>query len=137
MRKLLLISCLILMAGVASAQTNSGYSYVRGYFKPSTGTYVQPYFRTNINSTNWDNYSTQGNVNPWTGSTGIRARDYSIDAYNYGGGKTVYTGPLGGQYYYNSTGNRTYVPKRYESSYSIPMYHPIQNPEMIGFTLHL
>jgi len=40
------------------------------------------------------------------------AKDYSSGSYNYGSGKTIQTGPKGGQYYYNSNGNKTYVPKR-------------------------
>ena len=40
------------------------------------------------------------------------ARDYSRDAYNYGAGHTIHTGSRGGQYYYNSNGRKTYVPKR-------------------------
>ena len=59
-----------------------------------------------------DNFSTSGNVNTYTGSVGTRAKDYSSGAYNYGGGSTIYTGPRGGQYYINSNGNKTYVPKR-------------------------
>ena len=43
---------------------------VRGYYKPSTGTYVQPYYRSSPNSTRWDNYSTQGNYNLYTGKKG-------------------------------------------------------------------
>lgn len=42
----------------------------RGYYKPSTGTYVQPYYRSNSNTTRWDNYSTRGNYNPYTGKKG-------------------------------------------------------------------
>ena len=84
---------------------------VSGYQK-SNGTYVDSYVRTSPNSTNWDNFSTSGNSNPYTGSTGYRARDYSSGAYNYGSGQTIYTGPRGGQYYINSNGNKTYVPKR-------------------------
>lgn len=45
-------------------------SYIRGYFKPSTGTYVQPYYRSSPNATKLDNYSTKGNTNPFTGSKG-------------------------------------------------------------------
>jgi len=48
-----------------------------------------------------------------TGSVGTRAKDYSYGAYNYGSGKTIYTGTSGGQYYYNSSRNRVYVPKRW------------------------
>ncbi len=42
----------------------------RGYYKPSTGTYVQPYYRSSSNSSRWDNYSTRGNYNPYTGKKG-------------------------------------------------------------------
>jgi Ni/Co efflux regulator RcnB len=113
MKKLLFILAFIATVGTALAQTNSSYRYQSGYYKPSTGTYVQPHHKTNSNWTNWDNYSTKSNTNPWTGTSGYRARDYSSGAYNYGGGRTIYTGPRGGQYYYNSYGNKTYVPKRY------------------------
>lgn len=87
-------------------------SYVSGYTR-GDGTYVSGYYRSTANSTNWDNFSTVGNYNPYTGSVGHVARDYSVDAYNYGCGQTIYSGPRGGQYYYNSNGNRTYVPKRW------------------------
>ncbi len=78
----------------------------------NNGTYVQSHVRTAPNNTNWDNFSTKYNSNPFTGSTGYRARDYSSDAYNYGTGHSIYTGSRGGQYYYNNRGNKTYVPKR-------------------------
>ena len=102
-----------------SVVTGSSYSFpstsstttVRGYHK-SNGTYVQGHTRTSPNSTNWDNYSTMGNSNPYTGSTGTRARDYSSGAYNYGSGHTIHTGSRGGQYYINSNGNKTYSRKR-------------------------
>ena len=87
--------------------TTTVSSYTR-----SNGTHVQSHVRTMPNNTNWDNYSTKGNYNPITGSTGYRARDYSRDAYNYGAGHTIHTGSRGGQYYYNSNGHKTYVPKR-------------------------
>ena len=84
---------------------------VSGYFKDN-GTYVDSYVRTRPNSTNWDNFSTSGNTNLYTGSTGYRAKDYSVGAYNYGSGNVIHTGPRGGQYYINSNGRKTYVPKR-------------------------
>lgn len=92
-------------------QTNPNVRQQQGYYR-SDGSYVQPHMKTESNNTNWDNYSTQGNVNPYTQQQGSRARDYSSDAYNYGQGRTIYTGERGGQYYYNSNGNKTYVPKR-------------------------
>lgn len=90
---------------------NYNTTSVTGYSR-SNGTYVPSHVRTMPNNTNWDNYSTKGNSNPFTGSTGRRARDYSNDAYNYGVGHTIHTGSRGGQYYNNSNGRRTYVPKR-------------------------
>ena len=90
---------------------NYNTTTVSGYTR-SNGTYVQSHVRTMPNNTNWDNFSTKGNSNPFTGSTGYRARDYSSGAYNYGAGHTIHTGSRGGQYYYNSNGNKTYVPKR-------------------------
>lgn len=94
-----------------SGSTSTSVRYQSGYTR-SNGTYVQGYYKTNSNSTNHDNFSTRGNVNSFTGSEGTRARDYSSGAYNYGSGRTIHTGPRGGQYYINSNGNKTYVPKR-------------------------
>jgi hypothetical protein len=42
---------------------------VRGGFTKS-GTYRQPYYRTSPNKTKLDNWSTKGNVNPYTGKKG-------------------------------------------------------------------
>jgi hypothetical protein len=86
-------------------------TWVNGYVRRD-GTYVQGHYRQESNSTNLDNYSTQGNVNPYSGEQGTRARDYSPEAYNYGDGRTIYTGPRGGQFYYNDSGRKVYVPKR-------------------------
>ena len=97
--------------GTSSYGVNTNSTYVNGYTK-SNGTYVQGHYRSSQNSTNHDNYSTSGNYNPYTGSAGSRAKDYSTGAYNYGSGHTIHTGSRGGQYYINSKGNKTYVPKR-------------------------
>ena len=53
--------------------------YVRGYFRKN-GTYVQPYMRTNRDRTRNNNYSTRGNVNPYTGIHGTKPRD---EDFNY------------------------------------------------------
>lgn len=97
--------------GTSSYGVNTNSTYVNGYTK-SNGTYVQGHYRSSKNSTNHDNYSTSGNYNPYTGSAGSRAKDYSTGAYNYGSGHTIHAGSRGGQYYINSNGNKTYVPKR-------------------------
>ncbi|WP_286333688.1 hypothetical protein [Duncaniella freteri] len=95
----------------SSYGVNTNSTYVKGYTK-SNGTYVHGHYRSSQNSTNHDNYSTSGNYNPYTGSAGSRAKDYSTGACNYGNGHTIHTGSRGGQYYINSNGNKTYVPKR-------------------------
>ena len=94
---------------------NSNVVYQNGYTR-SDGTRVRGHYKTRSNSTNWDNFSTVGNVNTYTGCSGSVARDYSAGASNYGGGRTIHTGSRGGQYYINSRGNKTYVPKRRSAS---------------------
>jgi hypothetical protein len=53
----------------SNSHTNSGYT-------TSAGTYVQPHQQTNPNSTQRDNYSATGNVNPYTGAVGTRNPRY-------------------------------------------------------------
>lgn len=60
---------LISLLFITPVNKAEAYSRVRGYYK-SSGTYVQPYFRSNSNSYKWDNYSSKGNSNPWTGKRG-------------------------------------------------------------------
>jgi hypothetical protein len=43
--------------------------YVSGYTKKD-GTYVQGHYKTERNNTKFDNYSTKGNTNPYTGKKG-------------------------------------------------------------------
>lgn len=45
--------------------------WVEGYFR-SNGTYVPGHFRTVANGTVWDNFSTAGNYNPYTGQLGTK-----------------------------------------------------------------
>lgn len=112
MRALFLTVVLGLISVIGYTQTNPNSRYQQGYTKKSTGTYVQPHYKTTTNKTNHDNYSTTPNSNSYTGQKGYKAKDYSSGANNYGSGKTIHTGSKGGQYYYNSKGNKTYVPKR-------------------------
>lgn len=60
----------LFMLSVGSTPTDAA-SRVRGYTK-SNGTYVQPYYRSSPNSTRFDNYSTRGNYNPYSGKWGTR-----------------------------------------------------------------
>lgn len=96
MRAYVIAAALLVFTTTAHAQ-----SYHRGYTN-QYGTYVQPHWQSSPNSTTLDNYSTRGNVNPYTGSTGTRD---PYPSYNSG----------------NSYGNS------YGSTYSNPYsYNPYQ-----------
>lgn len=70
MKKLILFVAVLLVIGYnPNAQVNPKTNYVKGYTKKN-GTYVQPYVRTQKNTTIIDNYSTKPNVNPYTGKVG-------------------------------------------------------------------
>ncbi len=62
---------LIAFAILLSAWTAHADEYVHGYTR-SNGTYVEPYYKTSPNSSTFDNYSTKGNVNPYTGQEGTK-----------------------------------------------------------------
>lgn len=56
----------------SSGSHSSGGSHsVRGY-TTKKGTYVAPHRQTNPNGTKRDNWSTKGNVNPYTGKVGTK-----------------------------------------------------------------
>ena len=62
-----LLSVIVLMAvQVASAQVR-----VSGYHRKD-GTYVKPHYRSNPDGNFWNNWSTIGNTNPFTGKAGTR-----------------------------------------------------------------
>ena len=61
--------------GLSGTGSNSNSHYSSGYTTQS-GTTVQPHYQTNSNNTQLDNYSTRGNVNPYTGAVGTRSPHY-------------------------------------------------------------
>lgn len=66
----------LMVSGVATARGYRGYSvhspvHVRSYIRPN-GHYVSPHFRTAPNHTRLDNWSTRGNINPYTGKAGTK-----------------------------------------------------------------
>lgn len=63
---LIATALLVGSAGLADARTTR----VRGYVKKSTGTYVAPHYRSSPNRSRYDNWSTKGNYNPYTGKKG-------------------------------------------------------------------
>ena len=50
--------------------------WVNGYTKKN-GTYVQGYMRSSPNSLKYDNFSSKGNTNPYTGKKGYKNHEYS------------------------------------------------------------
>lgn len=60
----LLAAALVVLSPTLSAQVR-----VNGYWKKN-GTYVAPHYRSSPNSNPYDNYSTRGNFNPYTGQRG-------------------------------------------------------------------
>ena len=135
MKNLLFTTAFLLIASLSFAQSSV---YVSGYVN-SNGTYVDSYYRSAPNSTALDNYSTIGNVNPYTGSYGTKSLYTTPSDYSYYDNsipsfttpslaydsfstystttvpsidlpsQTIYTGPRGGTYYINSNGNKSYV----------------------------
>jgi len=53
------------------SQTNTNVVSVDGYFRKD-GTYVTPYVRTAPDNTTSNNFSTKGNINPYTGEEGTK-----------------------------------------------------------------
>lgn len=70
MKKIFLMAVLFISFLSLSAITEARTVSVKGYYKPSTGRYVAPSYRTSPNSYKFDNYSTKGNYNPYSGKTG-------------------------------------------------------------------
>ena len=75
--KSFLISCLAVIALISSLTSYADVS-VRGYYKKN-GTYVKPHMRSNPDSSFSNNWSTVGNVNPYTGKKGTK----TAPTYNY------------------------------------------------------
>lgn len=70
MKKLLLVLALLIGILSFSASADARTTRVRGYYKPSTGSYVAPHYKTTPNRSRFDNFSTKGNYNPYTGKKG-------------------------------------------------------------------
>ncbi|MBB5860213.1 hypothetical protein GGR69_001870 [Xanthomonas arboricola] len=73
------------LLGFFVADLFAGGVRVRGYTKRD-GTYVAPHYRSSPNSSKYDNYSTAGNYNPYTGKAGTvsseTASSYSSQTYS-------------------------------------------------------
>lgn len=76
MKKWILAAGLFAIASSAQAQSYGYGSNTRSHstsgYTTQSGTYVAPSHATNPNNTQMDNYTTRGNVNPYTGAVGTR-----------------------------------------------------------------
>ncbi len=82
-----------LLASTAACADN----YVNGYVR-SDGTYVNGYYRSNPNGNQFDNYSSQGNTNPYTGKRGTERSEYSSPPQYNTGSSNTYSNPYGDPY---------------------------------------
>lgn len=75
--------------------TVSAQVYVQGY-TTKNGTYVAPHYRSSPDSSVLNNWSTRGNVNPYTGQVGTRNpySSYNPNGYSsYGNYPNPYSSP--------------------------------------------
>ena len=94
-KKVLALVVFVSLCGVSYSQ---GQTYVNGYYR-NNGTYVQGHYRTLPNNTRNDNWSTVGNVNPYTGVAGTKPGDSYYSSSN-----STYSS----DYYYSTPSNSTY-----------------------------
>lgn len=78
-----------ILAGILAVAASAAPVHRNGYIRKD-GTYVSPSYSTRSNRTKLDNFSSQGNYNPYSGKTG------TVDPY-----KQTYPGSS-----YGSTPNR-------------------------------
>lgn len=86
MKKIILALVALSVAAPAMSQV-----HVKGYTRKD-GTYVAPHYRSSPDSSVFNNYSTQGNVNPYTGKTGT-VNPYSTPTYTAPYSAPSYTPP--------------------------------------------
>lgn len=70
MKKLVLVLALLVGFLSFSPSAEARTIRVKGYYKPSTGRYVAPHYKTTPNRSKFDNFSTRGNYNPYSGQRG-------------------------------------------------------------------
>ena|SRR3990167_948177 len=80
MKRIALLAILALFG--LTDMASAGDTYVRGYIKRD-GTVVQPHYRTAPDGNPFNNYSTQGNVNPYNGNVGT-VNPYAQPSPSYG-----------------------------------------------------
>ena len=70
MKKIIVLSIVLSFIFAFSVLSAEAAVRVRGYYKPSTGSFVMPHYRSNPDSSRFNNWSTKGNYNLFTGKKG-------------------------------------------------------------------
>jgi hypothetical protein len=78
------IFALTLFALLFTTAPTSADTYVHGYTRHD-GTYVQPHYRSSPDSTVTNNYSYEGNANPYTGQVGTNHYEHDQTSPYYVG----------------------------------------------------
>ncbi|GBC89492.1 MAG: hypothetical protein N2045_02095 [Fimbriimonadales bacterium] len=76
-RNILTVVLTLAVAPMVMAQFGGDHVFVRGYFRRD-GTYVRPHYRTRPDGYFWNNWSSYGNINPYTGKIGTRFPSYDL-----------------------------------------------------------
>ena len=80
MKKILILLLGIIISVVCQAK-GGGHVSVRGYVKKD-GTYVQPHYRSDPDGNPYNNYSSKGNINPYTGEYGDKIPNPTYSGHN-------------------------------------------------------
>lgn len=92
MKKALLATALAFSSGITIAD-----NFTHGYTRHD-GTYVQPHMKSEQNQYKFDNYSSRGNINPYTGSAGTHRNEFSNPpSFNKNYGNPSYGHSSGGR----------------------------------------
>ena len=87
----LLVLALAVPSLAARRSSSGGDVYVRGYTRRD-GTYVQPHYRSAPDGDFYNNWSTKGNVNPYTGVPGTKVTPPAGFGGSSYGGRNAVTG---------------------------------------------
>lgn len=93
---------LLIITGLIASFTSTADQWVNGYTRQN-GTHVEGYHRSSPDGSTYNNYSSPGNSNPYTGSVGgyQPQQQYNGGSQSFGGNPQPlggYNQPLGGSY---------------------------------------
>lgn len=96
------------LAALALSATASAQTYVHGYTKKD-GTYVAPHYRSTADGNPYNNWSTKGNVNPYTGQAGTKDPNSSSNG-SYGSYSSPYSSSSSNSNSNNNSSTTCYYP---------------------------